>query len=187
MARLVLVRHGKTRANFEGRFQGWSGELLSPEGVEEVLEMRERIWRIPFAAAFASDLPRAVQTARLLLDGKRTKLILSPELREVNFGLAEGLTFSELQSSFPEVARAILSRDPKVSFPQGEGLSDLLLRARSFLRRLRGREGDILIVAHDGSLRALLCLLLRLPPSFWFDLSPSYPLDLSLKAVRLRL
>ena len=92
---LYLVRHGKTVFNTTGRLQGWSDSPLTPEGcqVAENLGRALAQQRITFDAAFSSTSPRAVDTARLILNhsGQADLPLASlPDLREYCFGGFEG-------------------------------------------------------------------------------------------------
>ena len=92
---LYLVRHGKTVFNTTGRLQGWSDSPLTPEGcqVAENLGRALEQQRITFDAAFSSTSPRAVDTARLILNhsGQADLPLASlPDLREYCFGGFEG-------------------------------------------------------------------------------------------------
>ena len=92
---LYLVRHGKTVFNTTGRLQGWSDSPLTPEGcqVAENLGRALAQQRITFDAAFSSTSPRAVGTARLILnhsDQADLPLASLPDLREYCFGGFEG-------------------------------------------------------------------------------------------------
>ena len=92
---LYLVRHGKTVFNTTGRLQGWSDSPLTPEGcqVAENLGRGLEQQRITFDAAFSSTSPRAVDTARLILNhsGQADLPLASlPDLREYCFGGFEG-------------------------------------------------------------------------------------------------
>ncbi|MBP8876264.1 MAG: histidine phosphatase family protein [Neisseria sp.] len=92
---LYLVRHGKTVFNTTGRLQGWSDSPLTPEGcqVAENLGRGLEQQHITFDAAFSSTSPRAVDTARLILNhsGQADLPLASlPDLREYCFGGFEG-------------------------------------------------------------------------------------------------
>ena len=92
---LYLVRHGKTVFNTTGRLQGWSDSPLTPEGcqVAENLGRGLEQQRITFDAAFSSTSPRAVDTARLILNHSGQAglpLVSLPDLREYCFGGFEG-------------------------------------------------------------------------------------------------
>lgn len=88
-----FIRHGKTIFNTVERIQGWSDTPLTTEGVEVAKYLGKGLQDIEFKSAYSSDLGRARQTARIVLDSKGQKdlnIIENPSLRETNFGKYEG-------------------------------------------------------------------------------------------------
>ena len=120
-------------------------------------------------AAYCSDLRRTVDTARLIAPER--KIISHLELRECHFGLMEGKTFAQVEQDYPFVSRQWLERSADLAFPCGESLRQLLRRSALFFRRIRYRHpGEtVLVVAHDGPLRAGLVTLLRWRAERWWD------------------
>jgi alpha-ribazole phosphatase len=93
-------------------------------------------------------------------------------LHEINFGKVEGLTFKEISQLYPDLAESWPTRDLTFRFPGGESIHDLNNRVSKFLDRLEKHapEDTILIVAHSGVLRLLICHLLRIEPWHWRQL-----------------
>ncbi|MDO9333391.1 MAG: histidine phosphatase family protein, partial [Dehalococcoidales bacterium] len=92
------------------------------------------------------------------------KVTTCPELREIDFGKLEGLKFAEIHNQFPEVAQMRNNRSPSLAYPGGESLVELEDRVTKFKARLADHQADetILVVAHEGVLRTLICQLLEL-------------------------
>ena len=90
---LYLVRHGQTFLNKYHRIQGWSDSPLTAKGIADAKRAGERLAKIPFAAAYASDTTRAQNTAKNILAANQTPVALTtePAFREENFGYFEGL------------------------------------------------------------------------------------------------
>ncbi len=87
--KLYFIRHGRTEWNEEGRFQGSNGDSpLLPASIHQLEKLGKHLATVPFDAAFASDLPRTVHTAQIILDQLETplKLLPTPALREWNLG-----------------------------------------------------------------------------------------------------
>ena len=84
------------------------------------------------------------------------------ELREVNFGELEGLAFDEIGQRYPELTRSWVKRNLNLKYPGGDSLDEFSRRVGTFLNRLdkHTAEETILIVAHSGVLRTLVCQLL---------------------------
>jgi len=91
------------------------------------------------------------------------------ELRETNFGKIEGLTFDEVSHLYPELTKMWVNWSLQLKFPNGEGVSELNSRVSKFLDRLKKHTPDetILIVAHAGPLRLLVCRLLEIELQHW--------------------
>lgn len=171
MGRLFLVRHGETTWNVEGRAQGHSDTPLSEKGRHQVERVAARLAPVPFAAAYSSDLSRALETAQGLMKGRSTQVHAEPDLRELSYGEWEGMTYQEVQARYPSLYAQLMSSDVTFAPPGGESVAGLVQRVQALQERLRSthRDGEnTLVVGHGGSLRALLVSLLELPvDSFW--------------------
>jgi len=168
LSRLLLVRHGRTKLHQADRFWGSTDVTLSDIGIRQAEQLRERLAREKITAVYTSTLSRARSTAEIINSRRKTKITACKELNECNFGYIEGLTFGEIQRLHPELAEELLSWKT-VSFPGGESLEDLDKRVRSFLDRLdKHKEKEtVLVVAHGGPLRLIICHLLGLGLEHW--------------------
>lgn len=168
MIRLLLVQHGETSWNVEGRYQGHSDIPLDERGRSQAARLGLRLAREPIDAAIASDLGRAWDTALAITEAHALPVKAEPRLRELSFGVWEGMTHAEIRAAEP-AALASWEADPEsVSPPGGETLTELAARLQSFLDQLQRDENEtrrtVMLVSHRGSLRVLLCLALGLPP-----------------------
>jgi broad specificity phosphatase PhoE len=172
---LWLVRHGETGANAERTFQGHLDVPLNERGEEQARAVGRYLERQSFDAIFASDLSRAARTAELIA-GSRQEIILDPRLREMHYGLLQGVRYDEaVQVLTPHgLADAWMRGEmhrPGVRIPGGETSRRFRGRSSSFVRDLDaaylGPEDDgehhVLIVAHGGKLAVLMTVLLGLP------------------------
>ena len=164
MSRLLLVRHGETELNSAERYWGHTDVKLSAAGLRQAEQLRHLLTAEKIDAVYASNLSRARVTADTIVSGRSLVVITCPELREINFGQLEGLTFAEISRRYPEVARLWKERTPGLSYPGGESIGEFDRRVSRFLGRLEGHAslGTILVVAHSGVLRVLVCHLLGL-------------------------
>ncbi|MBI2831238.1 MAG: alpha-ribazole phosphatase [Chloroflexi bacterium] len=168
MSRLLLVRHGDTEFNSTRRFLGHTDIELSPEGLKQVRKLRDRLASEKIDLAYASDLKRAAMTARLISSGHELDIISSPELREINYGEVEGLTFDEISHRYPDVAKCCVDWSKDLKFPGGESFEEFTQRIGAFSAKLKNAtEQTILVVAHGGPLRVLLCYLLGMELRHW--------------------
>ncbi len=169
MARLLLVRHGITEFNSTRRFAGYSDIEMSAAGYRQVEKLRDRLANEKIDAIYSSDLRRALVTAEVISSGRKVDIIACPELREINYGDAEGLTFEEISRLYPELAESIANFNLQLEFPGGESLEGFIERTSKFVDRLEKHEPSetILIVSHSGPLKMLVCHLLGIDKSHW--------------------
>ncbi|MFC1977152.1 histidine phosphatase family protein [Chloroflexota bacterium] len=172
MTKLLLVRHGITEFNKGRRFAGQSDVELSADGYTQVEKLRRRLANEKIDAVYSSDLKRALVTAEVISPGHKTDIVACPELREMNYGHAEGLTFKEIKSRYPEVAELITNFNLRLEFPDGEGFGGFTERVVRFLDRLEKHEPSetILVVCHGGPLRTLVCHLLGIAQDHWWQI-----------------
>ena len=169
MAKLLLVRHGITEYNISRRFAGHSDVKLGAEGYRQVERLRDRLAGEKIDAAYSSDLKRARVTAEIISSGRELDIVTCTELREINYGEVEGLTFDEIKQRYPEVAKLVSKFDLRLEFPDGESFQGLIERTITFLNRLEKYEPSetILVVSHSGPLRVLFCHLLGIDQQHW--------------------
>ncbi len=184
--RLLLVRHGETDWNAEGRYQGQSDVPLSAIGQQQAMALARRLAREEIHALYASDLQRAWQTAEVIAAPHGLPVRPEPRLREIDFGAWEGLTFDEIRQRHPQ-ALAAWEADPLgVAPPGGESLAQVVARVGQVLDDIARscQDRTVLFVAHGGLLQVLLCLALGLAPrARWqFRLDPGSLSELSLYA-----
>jgi broad specificity phosphatase PhoE len=167
MIRLLLVQHAETAWNVEGRYQGHTDVLLNEKGRRQAVLLRNYLAAETVHQAYASDLRRAWDTAAAITQARSLSLHPEPRLRELRFGAWEGLSYAQIQEAHPEALAAWEGDPEQVAPPGGETLANLKARLHSFLDELRHQRSvfceTILLVAHRGSLRLLLCLALGLP------------------------
>ncbi len=162
MSRLLLVRHGETELNSSQRYWGRTDVALGAKGLRQAEQLRDRLTLEKIDCIYSSELKRAMTTAQIIASPHNLKITGCPELREVDFGKMEGLNFSEIGTAFPEVARQWIERSPRLTYPEGESLDQLEKRVARFRTRLERHAANetVLIVAHAGILRSLICQLL---------------------------
>jgi broad specificity phosphatase PhoE len=165
---LLLVRHGETPWNREGRYQGRTDVALTPEGEAQARALGKRLAGIPIAIAIASPLARTRGTAEAILGDRGIPLETDAGLIEISHGQWEGQLASDIEISHAEMFGTWRSR-PDRDVPAGPGaetLGDVEERAWPILVRTCARLGadeTALIVAHDAVNRVLLCRVLGLP------------------------
>jgi broad specificity phosphatase PhoE len=170
MSRLLLVRHGETNAHAAGQFCGWLDVPLNREGQAQAQALGERLARAKIDAVFSSNLLRSVQTANQILAARSAspKLQLLAALRETNFGIGEGLTWTEIRSQFPDEADRWQADKVNQALPEGESLRVVADRIKLALPILIEAGETVLVVAHGGTIGLLLSMVMGLElGSFW--------------------
>jgi broad specificity phosphatase PhoE len=152
--KLALLRHGRTDWNAAGRVQGHIDIPLSESGYTEMAALR---LPFSFARAYASPMRRARQTAEAL---GLSDPVLDARLMEQNWGVWEGLTRDEILSRHGADAfvKAGAQRGEAFRPGGGESTGELHARVADFLKDTAGRDGDAIVVAHLGVLRAAYAL-----------------------------
>jgi broad specificity phosphatase PhoE len=163
MLHLMLVRHGESEWNAQRRYQGQSDVPLSALGRRQAERIAERLAGVKMDAVYASDLVRAWETASPIAEKNGLKVFSEPRLRELKFGVLEGLTFDEAQAQYPEMIAAWLEdfNHP----PDGAETIDLFnTRILSLLNDLKEKHDEqvVLLIAHGGSLSEILRVVLGL-------------------------
>lgn len=166
MLHLVLVRHGQTDWNVERRYQGQTDIPLNDIGLQQAKKLAPRMKEWTFDAVYVSDLSRAWVTAEIITQGMGLDLQPDKRLREMGFGIVEGMVFEEMQTQYPEMVAAWLA-DRNKPPEGGEKQDDFTARVQSLIDDLKQKHDGqtVLLVAHGGPLRELLRLVMGLPPS----------------------
>ena len=170
--RLIFVRHGETAYNAENRLQGQLDIPLNARGREQAraiggtlrnLVGRE-IDRLEEARAFfASPLERARETMEIARDAMGLtpeRYRLDPVLKELSFGVWEGLTWSEIEIKDPKGLRA--RREDRWGFAPGGGESYAMLAERLH-PWLEGLSEHAFVISHGGVARVLMALIAGIP------------------------
>lgn len=169
--KLYLVRHGEAERS-EGRAVGQLDLPLSDLGARN-LEALAASWQGPSPfRLFASDLRRAADSARILARRFGVEPVLDARLREVSFGDWEGRAWDEVYESDRRRYDAWTERWWDLAPPGGESFADVAERVLAWFQDLGG-GADTIVVAHGGSIRALLVELLAIPRERAFDLQLS--------------
>jgi probable phosphoglycerate mutase len=166
--RLVLIRHGESRATVEqvaGGARGCRG--LTPLGLRQAEALRDRVASTGelagATALLASTLPRAIETAQVLAPVLELPVVTDVDLCEMHPGAGDGMTWEEWRRRFGEFSTAAEPYRPQA--PGGESFAEFQLRVGRTLHRLVAEHVGGLVVAAshggiiEGSLRVGLGLV----------------------------
>lgn len=160
--RLYLLRHGQTEWNIEGKIQGKTDIPLNETGLRQARCLAEGMRERKIGAVYSSPLMRAAQTAEILAEEKGLSVSVLPELREVDFGLWEGRSWTEVDAEFHEDFRRWEENPAEYMPTGGESRESCRERCRAAMEQiLAGAVTDAAIVAHGGILAHVADYLLR--------------------------
>jgi broad specificity phosphatase PhoE len=159
---VVIIRHGQSQGNAEGRFGGHTDTPLSPRGRRQAEATARALASEKFDAIYSSDLPRAIETASPLSRLTNVPLETTDALRERSVGVMEGLTFEEAAEQHPEQYQALLRRDFEHVLLGGESYRQTLDRASRKLDEVieQHKGGRIALFAHTGTICILILHLM---------------------------
>jgi broad specificity phosphatase PhoE len=159
---VVIIRHGQSQGNAEGRFGGHTDTPLSPRGRKQAEATAKALASEKFSAIYSSDLPRAIETASPLARLVAVPLETTDALRERSVGVMEGLTFEEAAEQHPEQYQALLRRDFEHVLVGGESYRQTLDRASRQLDEAieQHKGGRIALFAHTGTICILILHLM---------------------------
>ncbi|MDY6268508.1 MAG: histidine phosphatase family protein [Selenomonadaceae bacterium] len=164
MTKIIYIRHGQTEWNISGRYQGQSDVALSPLGTLQAEKLAAHFPVAELSAIYSSTLSRAMRTAECIAE--RFGLVVQPraELREINFGDWEGLTYDEITKKWPEALTDFFQHPDRLAIPHGETFPIVQARALGCIRELCQKHTDetIAVVAHGAILRTLLAAALHM-------------------------
>ncbi len=165
---IIFLRHAKTKCN-NGTFLGIGRDpdIINRKKVYKKLNYLKKNKTI---FVYSSTLKRSISTAETLI--KKEDIILNNLLMEKNYGLAEGLTFSQFKKKYPSIIiNWSKNKDPR--FPLGENDSDILKRIKFFEKILKknirknSNQSTNIIVTHNALLRCLIGNIFNIPKYLW--------------------
>ena len=159
MTELLLVRHGETDWNRDRRFQGHADPPLNEMGREQAHALAAELAGERIELVYTSDLCRARETAEIVAASLGADLVALRDLREIDVGEWEGLTWPEIEERYPEGARAW--HEQGFGWEAGETYDELGERVVAALRRIAADhpEQRVLVVGHGGTIRATRAFL----------------------------
>ena len=176
MSRIVLVRHGETVWHGENRYAGSSDVELTERGRKQAQALASWAVQANISRIYVSPLGRAQMTARSVAAALRLSPVIDHRLRELDFGLGEGLTALEMHERFPQQYAAFCRNPVEHYLPGGEDPRTAIERGRAALDAIAAETGSharALVVSHNTLIRLLLCDLLGLPLCRYRQIFPS--------------
>ena len=175
--RVYLIRHGQINGYESFPVYGHTDVDLTETGILQMQQVSERLRFADLKAIYSSDLKRSKKGARMISRYHDIPVHFLPELREMNFGDWEGLTLSDIQGHFPGELEKRKADLVNYRIPgDGESIGNFSKRViNCYEGILEGQGGkDIVIVAHGGVNRVILCKALGLDLIHLFNLHQDY-------------
>jgi alpha-ribazole phosphatase/probable phosphoglycerate mutase len=171
---LLLVRHAET--DMAGRFCGHSDPELNERGRQQLAGLVNGLSEHTIRRVFASDLRRARQTAEAIAQHFGAELHIRPGLREIHFGLWEGLSWTEIAARDPVLAKNWAEGYPDSTAPGGEAFQQFKSRVRGEIAFLLGQamKLPIAVVTHAGFICAVLMNWCRVSEQQAWDRTRDY-------------
>ena len=159
MTTLVLIRHGQTDWNVEGRWQGQADPPLNDRGREQARLVAEYQSQFGFASLYSSDLRRAMETARVIGAAMGVEVHPDPRLREVNLGRWQGMLAGDIRAQYPDELKRWRESPLTARPPDGEDVPALARRVLEAVNEIIARypRQRVGIVAHELPIAVVLC------------------------------
>jgi alpha-ribazole phosphatase len=174
--RIHLIRHGQVAGHNQKRYNGQIDVALTDLGLEQYHRLKERLADTPVSACYTSDLTRCVTGANIICGQFAIEPVRRSELRELNIGIWEGLTWDEIRTRWPEEWQARLADLVNFRVPQGENLLDVQARVMPVIREIveRHKGQELLVVGHGGVNRVVLLNAIGAPLAGMFNIEQNY-------------
>jgi broad specificity phosphatase PhoE len=170
---IYITRHGETQWNSENRLQGWKDSELTDNGIRNAVALGERLYQIKFNAVYSSPIERAVKTTKLICSDRIIPLRLEEGLKEINLGDWEGKVKEEIEQTSKQEYFNFWNAPHLYNHEMhnGEGLAALKNRVENVINRIiaDNKKGNILIVTHGVTIRAILSYLMNIPTEKWWE------------------
>jgi len=166
VTKLILIRHGETLWNAQKRYCGSTDIGINAKGKKQARSLRERLSVMDIHKIYTSGGKRAVQTAQIAFKGAKIDNI--PDLKEIHFGIFEGLTYREIMKKYPNIYNAWLKKPLHVTIPESESLDSFRKRVTKALKKIIAvnKNKTIAVVCHGGSISVFVTAILK-TDNFW--------------------
>ena len=160
--KLILIRHGETEWSYQKRYCSFTDIDLSEKGRWQARKLNKRLGREKIHKIYSSDMKRAVQFAMIVFKDMPPEELL--HLREMNFGIFEGLAYRDIMDKYPQVYGRWLENPLHIIIPHGESLHSLARRVRKAVSRILSQNSNstVAVFTHAGPIRVIICDVLEL-------------------------
>jgi len=156
LTRLILIRHGETDYSLRKRYCGITDRDLNNRGRLQAHELYSRLQNHRIDNVYSSDSKRALNFAKIVFDNPPIETMT--ELREMDFGIFEGLTHEELMERYRETYTQWIDNPLGVAIPKGEVFIDFKNRVENILTKiiLLNKDKTVAVVTHAGPIKIIV-------------------------------
>lgn len=174
--RVFLMRHGVVTLEHRNRFNGSTDSPLEAEGEAQFRRLADYLAPVTLTALYSSPLMRTRCSAENLGQAFGLEPKIVPDLREMSFGLLEGLSFGEVNERYPEELKSFFNDPGGYRVSHAETMAEVQDRAWSALKKIVAAHPDqsVAVVAHGAVNRTILTRVLDVPLQFAFNMSQEY-------------
>lgn len=163
---LIFIRHGQTDWNVQGKIQGSYDSELNDVGMKQAMELGEKLIKLNynFSKIYTSPQKRALNTAKILSESSNVEYVVIEDLKEINMGKWEGLSWGEVEENYPAEYKEWKANRRYTPPPNGESYEDMLQRVLKSLHKVINENSkDVVIVTHSAVIMCLQCYITDAP------------------------
>jgi len=174
--RIHLIRHGQVVGYDQPRYNGQTDVALTDLGIEQYHRLRECLTKARISACYTSDLSRCVTGAEIICAQFGIQPVRRSQLRELNIGIWEGLTWEEISQRWPDEWQARLADLVNYRVPEGENLLDVEARVMPVITEIVNQHQgqEVLVVGHGGVNRIILLNAIGAPLARMFNIEQNF-------------
>ncbi len=168
---VVLIRHGFSVGNQKNTLSGWTDVPLTQEGIQELIELKNKNIYPETERVFSSDLSRAYDTAKILYPDH--EIVKLPAFREINFGIYENMNAYEInfKDFFEDWINGQVVEEGENYFQFRQRVLQGFCDLSTWMTR--EKVNHYTLVSHAGVIKVLLMALLQKPPKSYFEMEVS--------------
>ena len=164
--KLFFIRHGQTDWNLQGKIQGSYDSELNDTGIKQAVELSEVLLKLnyKFSRIYTSPQKRALKTAKILSEYSNIEYIPIDDLKEINMGEWEGLSWKEVEENYPTEYKEWLLNRQYTRTPNGESYDDMLKRVLIAINQIIDENSDnVVVISHSAIIMGLQCYVTNTP------------------------
>jgi broad specificity phosphatase PhoE len=171
MTKLILARHGETVWNVEKIYRGRTDVNLDEVGIKQAELLGKYLSNWELEAVYSSPLRRALDMANIIDRYQKIGVHIAEGLIDFDYGEWQSLPEQEVKRLYPALHNEWHSNPHKVKMPGGESLEDVRRRAIKVVNDVFSKyQGSVVLVAHRVVNKVLICSLLGLDNSYFWNI-----------------